>query len=57
MFLREVQSNLENLADMGADVGWLRAWAERKQKQILESDVMPTDVATPAETPKESGIR
>lgn len=38
MFLREVQSNLENLADLGADVGWLLAWTKRKQRQVLEED-------------------
>jgi hypothetical protein len=36
MFLREVQSNMENLAELGADVAWLRSWAKRKQRQILE---------------------
>lgn len=36
MFLREVQSNMENLAEMGADVAWLRSWAKRKEREILE---------------------
>lgn len=35
MFLREVQSNVENLAELGADVGWLGTWAKRKERQIL----------------------
>lgn len=35
MFLREVQSNMENLAELGADVGWLATWAKRKERQIL----------------------
>lgn len=38
MFLREVQSNMENLAEMGADVGWLLVWVKKKQQQILERD-------------------
>lgn len=38
MFLREVQSNMENLADMGADVGWLKAWARRQEDKLLQAD-------------------
>lgn len=37
MFLREVQSNMENLAELGADVGWLGSWAKRKERRILNS--------------------
>lgn len=53
MFLREVQSNMENLADMGADVGWLAKWARRKEQQLLESD----DAAALPALKEESEIR
>lgn len=39
IFLREVQSNLENLCDAGADLKWLLIWTKKKEKQILESDM------------------
>lgn len=51
MFLREVQSNLENLSDMGADVGWLLSWVKRKEQQLLE--VEPEQGGQPASTEEE----
>jgi len=35
MFWREIQSISENLQDAGGDVGWLKALAKRKEKDIL----------------------
>lgn len=38
MFVREVDSNLENLEEIGADVGWFRIWNKKKMKQIEEKE-------------------
>ena len=38
MFLREVQSIVENMCDAGADLQWLLLWTKRKGQQILEAD-------------------
>lgn len=38
MFFREVQSITENLHAAGGDVGWLRALAKKREKQILDLD-------------------
>lgn len=38
IFVREFISNLENLRDAGADVGWLIKWSKKKEKKILEEE-------------------
>ena len=38
MFLREFQSNVENLMDAGADLGWLLIFAKKKQKKIMDDE-------------------
>lgn len=55
MFLREVQSNIENLVDMGADVGWLGLWAKRQERRLLEVDGTPAP--SPGKPEEEGGIR
>ena len=36
VFLREAQSILENLCDMGADLGWLLVFVKKKRQDLLE---------------------
>ena len=36
MFLREFQSNLENLCDAGADLKWLLAFTKKQEKNAME---------------------
>ena len=36
VFLREAQSILENLCDMGADLGWLLVFVKKKQQDLME---------------------
>ena len=38
LLLREVQSIIENLIATGADLGWLKAMAKKKEKEILKSE-------------------
>lgn len=38
MFLREFQSNIENLMDAGADLGWLLIFTKKKQKKIMDDE-------------------
>ena len=36
MFMREFQSNVENLIDAGADLNWLLAFSKSKNKEIMD---------------------
>lgn len=36
MFLREFQSNIENLCEAGADLKWLLVYAKRQEKNAME---------------------
>jgi hypothetical protein len=38
VFLREVQSIVENLNESGADLGWLLMWSRKKEGQILDAN-------------------
>lgn len=46
MFLREFQSILENLEEMGADVGWLLLFVKKKQDELSETPMsnIPNDL-------------
>lgn len=36
MFMREFQSNVENLMDAGADLGWLLLFSKKKNKELMK---------------------
>lgn len=36
LFIREVQSVIENLVETGADLGWLAAFARRKERELMQ---------------------
>ena len=38
LFMREFQSNIENLIEAGADLNWLLLFAKRKQKNIMDNE-------------------
>jgi len=38
MFMREFQSNIENLLEAGADLHWLLLFSKKKNKELLEKE-------------------
>lgn len=38
MFLREFQSNIENLIEAGADLGWLKNFVKKKHDKLIEDE-------------------
>ncbi|HHX13040.1 MAG TPA: hypothetical protein GX731_09465, partial [Clostridiales bacterium] len=36
MFMREFQSNVENLIEAGADLRWLLLWSKKKNKDLMK---------------------
>lgn len=36
MFMREFQSNIENLIEAGADLDWLLLWSRKKNKDLMK---------------------
>lgn len=38
MFMREFQSNIENLMEAGADVQWLLLFSKKKNKELMEKE-------------------
>lgn len=38
MFMREFQSNIENLIEAGADLNWLLLFSKRKNKDLMEKE-------------------
>ena len=38
MFMREFQSNVENLMDAGADLGWLLIFTKKKKDKIMKDE-------------------
>lgn len=36
MFMREFQSNIENLIEAGADLHWLLLWSKKKNKDLMK---------------------
>jgi hypothetical protein len=46
MFMREFQSNIENLIEAGADLQWLLLFSKKKNQQLLKGfeDKPPEEV-------------
>ena len=38
IFLREFQSNIENLIDAGADLGWLKVFIKKKHDKLIKDE-------------------
>lgn len=53
MFMREFQSNVENLIEAGADLDWLLLWSKKKNKDLMkevEEETKDKDTAMVDET-------
>lgn len=46
MFMREFQSNIENLIEAGADLDWLLLFSKKKNKELLEKEGIERDERT-----------
>lgn len=46
MFMREFQSNIENLVEAGADLRWLLLFAKKKNKDLMKDYEEPQEVKT-----------
>ena len=49
MFMREFQSNIENLIEAGADLQWLLLFSKKKNKELMEKEGIKNEESAESE--------